>query len=187
MHPLSVLRCAGVVFGSLGVLGAAHAQSPMTPGLWETHTTLKNAAMGDAMSKMQAQMASMTPEQRQMMAQAMAARGIDVGAGAGGMTTTAHVCVTKDQASRGSVPAPDRCQTQELSRSGGTVKYSYACQGEHPVSGTGEFTMTGPKAYTMHSVSDTTADGKPQHVEMDVAGTWVADDCGSVKPAGASH
>ena len=94
-----------------------------------------------------------------------------------------RVCISKEQAARGSVPQSDGpCQQKETSRSGNSVKYAFSCTGEHPVSGTGEFTMTSPTSYTMHSVSDTVMQGRPQRVEMDVAGTWIAADCGSVKP-----
>jgi hypothetical protein len=184
-HGLPVARPACAVLASLALLAAAHAQPGMAPGLWETKTSMKNAQMDDAMAKMQGQMANMSPEQRQMVEQMMASRGV----GVGGQAHTVRVCISKEQAARGGVPQTDgRCSQQEVSRSGSSVKYSFSCAGEHPTTGTGEFTMTSPKSWTMHSVSDTTVQGKPQHVEMDIAGTWVADDCGSVKPfAAAAH
>ena len=185
VHGLPVARPACAVLASLVLLGVAHAQAGMAPGLLETKTSMKNAQMDDAKAKMQAQMASMSPEQRQMVESMMASRGM----GTGGQPNAVRVCISKEQAARGGVPQTDgRCSQQEVSRSGSTVKYSFSCAGEHPTTGTGEFTMTSPKSWTMHSVSDTTVQGKPQHVEMDVAGTWVADDCGAVKPLpGAAH
>ena len=185
------IRPALAVLGLFGAFHLAQAQTQMTPGLWDVKTTMKNAAMGDAaakMQQMQQQMASMTPEQRQMVQQAMAGRGINISGGAGGMTSSAPVCISKEQAARNGVPSTDsHCQTQELSRSAGTVKYSFTCTGEHPMSGTGEFTMTSPTAYTMHSVSDTMVNGKSQHMDMDIAGTWTSADCGSVKPLTGTH
>jgi hypothetical protein len=162
----------------------ASAQPPMSPGLWETTTSLKNPAMNDAMAKMQEKMASMTPEQRAMVQQVMASHG--GGITPAGNAFTAKNCVAKEQAAHGGVPQTDgRCQNTETSRTGSSVKYAFSCTGEHPMTGTGEFTMTSPTAYTMHSVSDTMVDGKPQHTEMDVAGKWLGADCGSVKPYAA--
>jgi hypothetical protein len=139
--------------------------------------------MDDAMAKMQAQMANMSPQQRQMVEQMMASHG----AAAPGQPRTVRTCISKEQAARASVPQSDgHCQQQEISRSGNSVKYSFTCTGEHPTTGTGEFKLTSPTSYTMHSVSDTMVQGKPQHMEMDVAGTWVAADCGSVKPVQSS-
>ena len=178
-HVRAAPACAAIAC-LLSLAAPAQAQDKMTPGLWETKVTMKNAQMDDAMGKMQAQMANMSPQQRQMVEQAMAARGVSPG----GQGHTARVCISKEQASRGSVPSGDgRCQQQETSRSGNTVKYAFTCGGEHPTSGTGEFTMTSPTSYTMHSVSDTMVQGKPEHMEMDMAGTWISADCGSVKPA----
>jgi hypothetical protein len=186
MIPSRFVRPALAALVSSVAFAGAQAQQGMSPGLWETTTTMKNAAMSDAMAKMQEKMAAMTPEQRAMVQQMMASRG--VGMGGGGNAITAKNCVAKDQAARGGVPQTDgRCQNTEVSRSGSTVKYSFACTGDHPMTGTGEFTMDSPTAYTMHSVSDTMVDGKPQHMEMDIAGKWVGADCGSVKPFAASH
>lgn len=181
-------RCVrpAVVASAFVAMASAQAQPGMTPGLWETTTNIKNGAMSDAMAKMQEKMASMTPEQRAMMQQMMASRGMSMTPG--GSAITAKNCVAREQAAKGGLPPSDgRCQNTETSRSGSTIKYAFTCTGEHPMSGTGEFTMDGPTAYTMHSVSDTMVEGKPQHMEMDIAGKWIAADCGSVKPISATH
>jgi hypothetical protein len=180
-HARAAASSAAVV-ALLSLAAPVQAQDKMTPGLWENQITMKNAQLDDAMAKMQAQMAAMSPQQRQMVEQMMAGHGV----APGGQPRSVRVCISKEQAARGSVPQTDgHCQQQETSRSGSSVKYAFSCAGEHPVSGTGEFTMTSPTSYTMHSVSDTVMQGKAQHVEMDVAGTWIAADCGSVKPAQA--
>lgn len=186
MNSSRLLRPVLVLLASAGALASAHSQQGMSPGLWEVTTNIKNAAMGDAMARMQQQMAAMTPEQRAMMQQMMASRGMSVNPA--GNAITAKNCVAKDQAARGGVPQTDsHCTNTETSRSGSTVKYAFTCTGEHPMTGTGEFTMSSPTAYTMHSVSDSMVDGKPQHVEMDIAGKWLGADCGSVQPAPASR
>jgi hypothetical protein len=147
---------------------------------------MKNAQLDAATEKMQAQMASMSPDQRKMVEQMMASHG---GMPAAGHPRTVQVCIGKDQAARGAVPpaGDGRCEQRELSRSGNSVKYAFTCAGEHPMSGTGEFTMQSPTAYTMHAISDAVMQGQSQHTEMDIAGKWIAADCGAVKPAASTH
>jgi hypothetical protein len=174
-----------VVVLPLACAGVAQAQAQaQKPGLWETRTTIKNPKMDEMMASMQAQLASMPPEQRQMMESMMAKQGV----GVAGNAMTGRVCVSKDQAVAGGVPHTDpNCQQTELSRSGNSVKYAYTCKGKEAVTGTGEFSMDSPTSWRMRSVTDHMVDGKPEHVEMNVAGTWLSDDCGSVKPYPTGH
>jgi hypothetical protein len=178
MRPYTVRRALVVLLPLAVAAGASHAQG-QKPGLWETKTTIKNAKMDDAMAKMQGQMANMSPEQRQMVEQMMAQRGL----GVAGNAVTAKVCVTKEQAAAGAMPQGDEhCQQKEVSRTASSIKFSYTCTGKDAGSGSGEITFVSPTSWTMHSVSDQTIDGKPEHVEINGTGTWIADDCGSVKP-----
>jgi len=175
MRP-SLFSRALIVVVPLAFAVAAHAQG-QKPGLWETKTTIKNAKMDEAMAKMQGQLASMSPEQRQMVEGMMAKQGV----GMSGNTMTGRVCISKEQAAAGGAPQSDsRCQSKEVSRTATSVKYSYACKDGG--SGSGEITFGSPTTYTMHNVSDQVVDGKPEHVEMNSTGNWVSDDCGSVKP-----
>ena len=169
-----------VVVLPLACAGAAYAQAQaQKPGLWETKTTLKNPKMDEMMAQMQGQLASMPPDQRKMVEGMMAQQGV----GMSGNAMTGRVCVSKDQAAAGGVPHTDpNCQQKELSRTSNSVKYAYTCTGKDAGSGTGEFTMNSPASWSMRSTSDHMVDGKPEHVEMSVVGTWLADDCGSVKP-----
>jgi hypothetical protein len=175
----TALVCRALIVAvPLAWVATAHSQG-QKPGLWETKTTIHNAKMDEAMAKMQNEMANMPPEQRQMMQDMMAKRGV----GMAGNAMTAQVCITKEQAAKGGVPHSDpNCQYQELSRSSTAIKFSYTCTGPHAGSGSGEITFPSPTSYTMHSVSDQVIEGKPQHVDMNVAGNWVSDDCGAVKP-----
>ena len=184
---MPVSRLVRPVFVALACAGFSAfvcAQPAMSPGLWETTTSLKNAAMSDAMAKMQEKMATMSAEQRAMVQQMMASHG--AGMTPAGNAFTAKSCIAKEQTTRGGMPPSDgRCQYTETSRSGASVKYNFSCTGEHPMTGTGEFNLTSPTAFTMHSVSDTMAEGKPVHTEMDIGGKWLGADCGSVKPYAA--
>ena len=182
MRP-SLLRFTLAAVASLSFSAAAPAQGAaqaQKPGLWETKTTIRNPEMDAAMATMQQEMASMPPEQRQMVEKMMASQGT----GMSGNAMTSRMCVTKEQAAMNSVPPqPDnQCQQKEVSRSANTIKYAYKCTGKQEMSGTGEFVLNGPTSWSMHSITDAVVEGKPQHTEMNVAGAWIADDCGSVKP-----
>jgi hypothetical protein len=179
------VRPAFAALLSAGTVATALAQG-MSPGLWEVTTHLKNGAMNAEMAKMQEKLAAMSPEQRAMVQQMMASRGVNMNPAANSIT--AKNCIAQDQAARSGLPQTDsHCQNTETARSGSTVKYAFTCTGDHPMTGTGEFTMSSPTAYAMHAVSDSMVEGKPQHVEMDIAGKWLGADCGGVKPSGASH
>jgi hypothetical protein len=173
----SLFRHALVVV-PLALAVAAHAQG-QKPGLWETKTTLRSPKMDEQMARMQGELEKMPPEQRQMVQSMMAKQGV----GISGNTMTGRVCMTKEMVASGGVPQSDsNCQSKEVSRTATSIKYSYVCTGKNAGKGTGEVTFDSPTAYTMHTVSDQMVDGKPEHVEMNVAGNWVGDDCGSVKP-----
>jgi hypothetical protein len=180
---LPALRVAAALPLALAATGAAHAQTHLTPGLWESQVTMKsdNAQMDSAMAKMKEQLASMPPDKRAMVEQMMASRGM----GAGGTANSFRICMTKEQAERDSVPQHDaNCSQQDVTRSGNTMKYKFTCESRqgHPVSGAGEFTVNGPTAYTGHTVTTMTVQGKPTQMTADVTGKWLGADCGDVKP-----
>jgi hypothetical protein len=160
----------------------AFAQPKLAPGLWEHSFQMKGggAEMDAAMAKMQKEMAAMSPEQRKMMEQMMASRGVKIGGN--GTSTTLQVCMTPEQVSRDQVPMDARCTQQNVQRSGNTMRFKFACTGEHPASGEGEYTFTDDKNYSGRSTIDTTVNGKPQRMEVANSGKWLGADCGSVKP-----
>ncbi len=165
----------------LGAMMATVAAQKVTPGLWENSVTLKAAAgeMDSAMAQAQQQMAQLPPEQRKMVEQMMARQGV----GAGSRATTVQVCVTKEQAARDELPqAEGQCSQQITQRSGSTVKFRFSCAGDPPSSGEGEYTLVSDRAYTGRMVANTLLQGKPERIEMQQSGKWLADDCGSVKP-----
>jgi hypothetical protein len=180
------LESALVRWSALGALvlftvSPAQAQSKLQPGLWE-HTMLMKSGSGQmegAMAKMQSQLASMPPEQRKMIESRMAQSGASMGA----KPNTVQVCLSKERAERGDTPQGDsRCKQEVLQRSGGTMKFRFTCAGNPPSSGEGEYTITGPNAYSGHSVINTVVDGRPERMEMTQSGKWLSADCGSLKP-----
>ena len=165
-------------------LAAVGAQAQkIAPGLWEM--TMNTKAGGGEMqaniARMQEQMAKMPPDQRKMMEEMMAKQGVSLGGG--GSKGAIRYCVSKEQAERGDVPQdPDgRCKRDSMERSGSTMRFKFSCTNP-PSSGSGEFTFSGDKAYAMKMVVDSTIEGKPQRMEMQQTGKWVAADCGTLKP-----
>jgi hypothetical protein len=176
------MRRSFALVALLPAAAGAFAQPQLAPGLWEHSFQMKGggAETDAAMAKMQKEMAAMPPEQRKMIEQMMSSRGVKIGAN--GTSTTVQVCMTKEQVSRDQVPMDSRCTQQNVQRSGNTMRFKFACTGERPTSGEGEYTFTDDKSYSGRSTIDTTVDGKPQRMEVQKAGKWLGADCGSVKP-----
>jgi len=166
---------------ALAACGAATAQSQMKPGLWEiTHKTQSSSGqMEQQMAQMQQQMANMPPEQRKMMEEMMAQRGMKIGAG-GGMTM--KVCMTKEMVERHEMPTNrGECKSTQQAMSGNTMKVAFSCVNP-PSSGEGQFTFNSGESYNMKMVVNTTLQGRPETMNMEGTGKWLGADCGAVKP-----
>jgi hypothetical protein len=183
MKPLTTPSRLAVVAGLAMLTATAQAQK-LAPGLWENAMTMKggNAQMEKGMAEAQAAMAKMPPEQRKMMQDMMAKQGVAMGA----KPNSIQLCITPEMADRGELPQKDgHCTHKTVQRSGGTMKYSFSCEGNPPTSGEGEYTMVSDKAYNGHTVVNTVVQGKPERMEMTVSGKWLAADCGNLKPPAA--
>jgi hypothetical protein len=165
----------------LAVPASAQTAFKLQPGLWEQSMTMKTASgeMEARMAQMQQQMASMPPEQRKMIEDMMAKQGVGMGA----RSNSVRVCVSAEQAARGDMPQHDgNCKQELLERTGTTVRYRFACTGERPTSGEGEYTMTSPTAYNGRASVVTQIKGKPEKIDMTQTGRWVGADCGTIQP-----
>ncbi len=175
-------RACLVAGGLLGLCGAARAQLPLQPGLWEETMSMKsdNAQRDAAMAQMRDKLASMPPEQRKKIEDMMAANGV----GTGAAPNSLRVCLTKEQIARDFVPDGNNghCSHKRVSQSGNSTTFSFACEGAHPVSGQGVFTLADARSFTVSSDADMVVQGKPSHMHTDVAGHFVSSDCGDVKP-----
>ena len=157
----------------------------LKPGLWEISNKMKgNAEMDQAMAEAQKQMAAMPPEQRKQMEAMMAQRGMQMATPAAGGGMRVRMCMTKEMAERNDVPMQDGCTMTKQQRSGNTMKMAFSCTNP-PSSGEGEFTFMGSDAYRSRMVVKTMAQGKPETVEMEGNGKWLAADCGNIKPVAA--
>lgn len=177
------LPCLAVL-AAVALVTPAQAQTQkIKPGLWEHSVTMKSQSgqMEGAMAQAQAQLESLPPEQRKMVEQMMASRG--VGMGTGGKPTALRVCISKEQAERDELPSNERCRHESVQRSGNTVKMKFSCDSNPPTSGEGEFTMKSPTAYSGKAVVNTYVQGKPEKMSMEMTGSWLGADCGSVQPA----
>ena len=156
----------------------------MKPGLWEHAVTLKSSGgeMEAAMASMQREMANLPPEQRRQMEAMMAGRGI--GMGAPGQPHTMRVCVTPEQAARGVMPTKEegRCERTNLSRSGKTVRFAFACEGDPPSRGEGEVTFVSATQQRSTVTTTTTRGGRSEQMQVQSSSRWLGADCGNVKP-----
>jgi hypothetical protein len=163
--------------------GAAMAQN-MKPGLWEISHKMQTGSgeMEQKMAMAQQQMANLPPDQRKMMEEMMAQRGVKMGAGGPGGGMTIQMCMTREMAERNEVPAQrGECKTTMQPRTGNTQKMSFVCANP-PSSGEGQITYASPEAYSMKMLVNTTVQGKPEKMSMEGSGKWLGADCGSVKP-----
>ncbi len=172
----SVLIAAALTLGSLHAVAQTQA-----PGLWEHSFKMKSqdGELEKGMAEMQKQMAAMPPAERKQVEQMMAGRGMSMGA----QGTTVKVCVTKEDVARKAEPQfREGCTQQVVQRSASSMKVKFECSQPRPMSGEGEMTFISDKAYTGKSTMTSQADGRAQQMTMEMAGKWLAADCGDVKP-----
>jgi len=159
----------------------AQAQTQLKPGLWEQVGTIKSQSgqIEKAMAEAQAQIAKLPPEQRRQIEQMMAERGVGIGNGA----TTVRLCLTAADVAQGNIPVQSGdCTQKVLNRDGNVTKVSFTCQTEPPVSGEGEVRVISPTSNLMTATVLTQVNGQPEKLDTTQKGTWLGDDCGSIKP-----
>lgn len=160
------------------------AAQKLAPGLWEHSVTMKtdSGRMEAGMARMQEQLAAMPPEKRKQAEAMMAGQGMGTGAPGAGKPMVVKVCLTPEQAARDEMPQSDgRCKQVSQERSGKTLRFKFACSGERPTTGEGEYTFDSDKAHHGRTVIGTVAQGKPERMEMEHRGRWLAADCGAIK------
>ena len=161
---------------------SASAQN-LKPGLWEVTNKMKSSSgtMEKSQAHMQEQLAKMPPAERKKMEEMMAQHGVKMGSGAPG-AMTAQTCMTKDMVERNEIPAHHGdCKTTKQQRKGNTTTYAFSCT-TPPSSGEGQYTVVSPEAYTFKMTMNTSVHGKPETMNMDGSGKWLAADCGNLKP-----
>ena len=153
----------------------------MKPGLWEFKQTPQlDPARQAQLAQAQKAMDGMPPEQRAMIDQMMAKNGVNVSMAGGVITVKA--CVTKEQAERNQLPAPQQGNcTQESKRSGSVIQTHFVCT--DPASeGDATITMRGNHGFTNDVTVRTQRQGKTETAKVNGEGRWLAADCGDVQP-----
>ena len=184
MKPVALTTAVALI----GILSASPAAAQkLAPGLWEHSVTMKTASgrMEAGMARMQQQLAAMPPEQRKQMEAMMAAQGMGMGAmgGGAGKPMVVKLCLTPEQAARDEMPQSDgQCKQISQERSGKTLRFKFACTGERPTTGEGQYTLDSDKAHHGRTVISTMAEGKPERMEMEHGGRWLSADCRAIKP-----
>lgn len=161
------------------------AAQKLAPGLWEHSVTMKtdSGRMEAGMARMQQQLAAMPPEKRKQVEAMMAGQGMGMAAPGAGKPMVVKVCLTPEQAARDEMPQTEgQCKQVSQERSGKNVRFKFACTGERPTTGEGEYTLDSDKAHHGRTVISTLAQGKPERMEMEHRARWLAADCGAVKP-----
>lgn len=171
----------------VSLLAAASAQAQnMKPGLWEVRQQPQLDPKRQAqMEKAQQQMAAMPAEQRKMMEEMMAKRGVSMDFGGGGVITV-KMCVSEEQAKRNEPPVAGRANcTHDVQRSGDQIHTRFSCT--NPVSeGTSDVTLRpGGDGFTAKTHISHTRDGKTDSVDATSEARWLGADCGGLKPMGA--
>ncbi len=176
------MKLCPTLFVAIMTLGSLHAVAQtQVPGLWEHSFKMKSqdGELEKGMAEMQKQMAAMPPAERKQIEQMMASRGMSMGS----QGTAVKVCVTKEDVARKAEPQfREGCTQQVVQRSASSMKVKFECSQPRPMSGEGEMTFISDKAYTGKSTMTSQADGKAQQMTMEMAGKWLAADCGDVKP-----
>ena len=161
--------------------GAQAQATQLKPGLWEQVGTIKSQSgqIEKAMAEAQAQIAKLPPEQRRQIEQMMAERGVGIGNGA----TSVRLCLTAADVAQGNIPVhTGDCTQKILNRDGNVTKVAFSCQTEPPVSGEGEVRVISPTSNLMTATVLTQVNGQPEKLDTTQKGTWLGDDCGSIKP-----
>lgn len=159
---------------SLCLLPALAGAVDIQPGLWEisSHNMQVDGQAVPGMEAMLEQMKSLPPEQRQMMEQMMAQKGVQLG------DKGVRICMTEAQIQAQQLPLQDPesgCSNEVLERNAELWKFRFTCpNGE----GQGETRFVSDKEFT--SQINGTFDG--QSSSMQSHARWLAADCGSLQP-----
>jgi hypothetical protein len=173
-----VITACAITFAVLSA--PAQTTPPLKPGLWQIHTDHEENGqkVPDGAARMQEHMKNMSPEQRKQFETMMKERGIDIDAGAGGMT---KVCYSQKILERGALSDQFGCKTDFSTRSATSWKWHSNCP-ELGYQGDGEASFSDSENFVMKSSGVSTMDGKTKASNFTRTGKWLGADCGDVKP-----
>ena len=176
----------------------------MKAGLWQNNIVLDKKSMGDmqaqqaeqmkaAMEEMKKQFANLPPEQRAQMEAMMKQSGMKITDEAVSFNnnqvqvsqsgTTVKSCITQAEIDRGELPDDaEGCGTTLKKIGDNRYKSTHSCDAEDGAAGESEITFQSPKHYTGKGTMRQVVDGKPMSIAFTMEGTWLASDCGDIKP-----
>jgi hypothetical protein len=163
---------------------AVLAQPHVRPGLWDESISIKtdDPQANAGMAQMKERLASMPPDQRAAVEKMMASHGM--GMSPDGKPSSIRVCITQAQIDRGFQPmGNEHCGRANVTTSGNVTKFEFSCKSQHgDITGHGTFTAMGDSAFAVSTAADSVTPKKSTHVQTDIAGKFVAADCGDIKP-----
>ncbi|MGQ9425771.1 DUF3617 domain-containing protein [Gilvimarinus sp. F26214L] len=169
-------------FFSAVLSGPALGAPELRPGLWE-HSFKMESTSGEleaALEQARKMLESLPPEQRRMIESQMANQGISFDL----ENYTAKACITAEQAARREFPQPSENCQQTLEQDGDVYKVQFHCEDNPPTSGKGELRLVSEREYQGEVTLNTTVNGQAEQLVASQHGSWLADDCGSVRPIG---
>jgi hypothetical protein len=173
--------CVASLFGVASLAAQSSIPNPpVKPGLWETRMSQLDANGQEVPSPELAMLSKMPPEQREKMAEAMKARGVQLPDANG----TMKACLSKESLDSGAwqqMAAQSGCVTTFSSRTNSAWKWHSACTSLHAESD-GETTFTGSEGYRTKVTTTATVNGKTQTTTRIMQGKWIGAACGDIKP-----
>ncbi|CAD5376636.1 conserved exported hypothetical protein [Pseudomonas sp. OF001] len=174
MKPL--LRLAAVV-SLLGGLASAQAQEVL-PGLWElsSDSMQVNGQQLPPVQELLGQLEGLPAEQRQMLEEAMAGKGIQ--AGGQGL----RVCLSEAQVKAQELPLQDAqsgCTQEITERSERLWKFRFRCP---DAEGEGETRFVSEREFVTRIDSRFSAAGQAGNSRMQTHARWLGADCGELAP-----
>lgn len=179
-RPLLGALMATAFTATLAAALPAAAQT-MRPGLWETSSMISSAdpQTQAGLSQMQKRLADMSPAQRKQMEQMLKRNGVQLDLSNSGALRT-QVCLTREMIERKEWPVQQgQCTQQATQLAPNHVKVNFTCT-KPAASGEGDVTVDDETHY--HGKVNANM-GNGQNAQAAVTGTWLAADCGSVRPA----
>jgi len=161
----------------LGMHSASFAsEKQLVAGLWEHSYKIKTEGgqLEAALAQAEQAMKAMPADQRAMIENMMKARGIDLNL----RSYTTQICVTPEQANKGTLPKPTKNCTQVITEETNTgYNIRYECTGNPPTSGEGEMVFIDSKNYSITVKVNTEVNNKPETMTVLQNGTWLDKQC----------
>ncbi len=182
---MPVRRIALAVVSSAWFIAVPSSAQNMKPGLWEVNNKMQsdNKQMEEAMSMMQQHLANLPADQRKQVEGMMNQHGMHMPTQGKDGALQIKMCITPDMAAVNDMPIYEdgNCSQKHSAVVGKTMKVSFTCS-TPKARGDGQVTFHSNTDYSMKMKVSTDNAGKPDVVNMNLTGRWLAADCGKIRP-----